>query len=200
MERLDKIIVKQKNGNENLIYNNNKLEWKLIDFWKWSVSDLLSNATRGTFAEFIVATTMEIDLSNIKEEWNAYDLETKDGIKIEIKTSAYLQTWYQKDYSKIVFSIKSSYSWNAKTNKLLEVKSRPSDVYVFCLLKHKDKRTVNPLNLDQWTFYVVSTNKINKYHGNKKTINLKSLEQMTKGVDYSKIKEMVQKEYLENKI
>jgi hypothetical protein len=143
---------------------------------------------------------MEIDLSNIKEEWNAYDLETKDGIKIEIKTSAYLQTWYQKDYSKIVFSIKSSYSWNAETNKLLEVKSRPSDVYVFCLLKHKDKRTVNPLNLNQWTFYVISTNKINKYHGNKKTINLKSLEQMTKGVDYNKIKEMVQKEYLENKI
>jgi len=64
------------------------------------------------------------------------------------------------------------------------------------LLKHKDKKTVNPLNLNQWSFYVVSTKKINKYHGNKKTISLNSLEKMTKNINYDKIKEMVQNEYL----
>jgi len=74
-----------------------------MDFWKLSVSDLLSNTTRGTLAEFIVAMAMDIDLSNFREEWDAYDLETKNGIKIEVKTSAYLQSWFQKNYSKIIF-------------------------------------------------------------------------------------------------
>ncbi|MDM8523410.1 hypothetical protein QUF80_08570 [Desulfococcaceae bacterium HSG8] len=35
----------------------------------------------------------------------AYDLETHDGIKIEIKSAAYVQSWHQKDYSKITFRI-----------------------------------------------------------------------------------------------
>ena len=195
MDGLGKLKVNQKNGNESLKYNGNGIGWKLIDFWKWSVSDLLSNATRGIFAEFIVATAMEIDLSKIREEWDAYDLKTKDGIKIEIKTSAYLQTWFQKDYSNIVFSIKSAYPWDAETNKTLEVKTRPSDIYVFCLLKHKDKKTVNPLDLNQWIFYVLSTKKINEICENKSTLSLKSLEKITKCINYDKIKEKVLQEY-----
>ena len=141
---------------------------------------------------------MNIDLSVIREEWGAYDLETKDGIKIEVKTSAYLQTWFQKNYSKIIFSIKPAYFWNSETNELSKIKSRPSDVYVFCLLKHKDKNSVNPLILNQWVFYVVSTNKINNVFGNKNTIQLNSLEKIAKSLNYDEIKKNVVKEYSEN--
>ena len=196
-EELDKINVEQKNGNELFTFNEKSINCKLIDFWRWSVSDLLSNATRGTLAEFIVATAMEIDLSSVREEWKAYDLETKNGIKIEVKTSAYLQSWFQNNYSKIIFSIKSAYSWNSKTNELSKIKSRPADVYVFCLLKHKDKSTVNPLILEQWIFYVISTKKINKMFGDKNTIQLKSLENVVEGVNYNEIKKNVMKEYSE---
>ena len=201
MEELGKIIIHQKNGNELFTFNGNNIQCKLIDFWKWSVSDLISNATRGTLAEFIVAMAMGIDLSTVREEWDAYDLETEDGIKIEIKTSAYLQTWFQKNYSKIIFSIKPAYFWDAKTNKTSKIKSRPSDIYVFCLLKHKDKKTVNPLKLEQWVFYVVSTEKINEFYGNKKSIQLNSLEKITECVNYSELKEKIKEEYLKaNKI
>jgi len=196
-EELDKINVEQKNGNELFTFNENSTNYKLIDFWKWSVSDLLSNATRGTLAEFIVATAMEIDLSVVREEWKAYDLETKNGIKIEVKTSAYLQSWFQKNYSKIIFSIKPAYSWNSKTNELSKIKSRPADIYVFCLLKHKDKSTVNPLLLEQWIFYVISTKKINKIFGDKNTIQLKSLEEIVEGINYNEIKKNILKEYSE---
>jgi len=82
---------KPKNGNEIFTFNGNNTVHKLIDFWKWNVSDLLSNTTRGTLAEYIVAIAMDIDLSNIRQEWNAFDLETKEGIKIEVKSSAYLK-------------------------------------------------------------------------------------------------------------
>jgi len=199
IEGLEKINTEQKNGNEIFTFNGNNTKYKLIDFWKWNVSDLLSNATRGTLAEFIVAMAMEIDLSDVREEWDAYDLETNNGIKIEVKASAYLQTWFQKGYSKIIFSIKPAYSWNSETNELSKIKSRPSDVYVFCLLNHKDKNTVNPLILEQWIFYVVSTNKINNICGNKNSIQLRALEKITECVYFDKLNEKIKEEYSKNK-
>ena len=200
MENLGKLKIEQKSGNEYFIFNGNNIEKKLIDFWKWSVSDLISNATRGIFAEFIVAMAMETDLSNVREEWDAYDILTKDGIKIEVKTSGYLQTWFQKEYSKINFSIKPALYWNAETNETSKEKSRPSDIYVFCVLKHKDKETVNPLILDQWDFYVISTKKINKIFGNQSTLQLKSIEKLTECINYNELKEKIKREYFENKI
>ena len=199
MKNLGKLRVEQKTGDEYFISNGNNIGKKLLDYWKWSVSDLISNTTRGTFAEFIVAMAMESDLSGVREEWDAYDIETKDGIKIEVKTSAYLQTWIQKDYSKINFSIKPAYYWNAETNETSKEKSRPSDIYVFCVLKHKDKNTVNPLILEQWDFYVISTDKINKIFGNQGTLQLNSIEKITKCVNYNELKDKIKKEYLENK-
>jgi len=199
MEYLGKIKTVKKTGNECFSFNGNDLNWKIIDFWKWNVSDLLSNAIRGTLAEFIVATAMEIDLSCVREEWDAYDFETNEGIKIEVKTSAFLQTWLQKEYSKIKFSIKPAFSWNAETNETSEIKSRPSNVYVFCLLKHKDKKTVNPLILDQWDFYVISTKKINEIFGNQSSIQLNSLQKIIKSISYNELKEKIKMEYLENK-
>jgi len=71
MENLDKIKTEQKNGNEHFTFGGKNLDIKLIDYWKWSASNLISNATRGMFAEFIVAMAMEIDLTSVREEWKA---------------------------------------------------------------------------------------------------------------------------------
>ncbi|MCX6350451.1 MAG: hypothetical protein NTX03_01155 [Bacteroidetes bacterium] len=57
-----------KTGNEPLIFNNYPLKYSLMDFWKWSVSDILSNATRGRFAEFIVATATNINVEKMRNE------------------------------------------------------------------------------------------------------------------------------------
>jgi hypothetical protein len=44
-------------------------------------------------------------------EWNAHDLETDDGIKIEGKSAAYIQSWEQKKLSEIRFDIGKKQSW-----------------------------------------------------------------------------------------
>jgi len=163
MNDLDFERFQVKNGNEKIISNGEKLDHKLIEFWRWSSSDLLSNATRGIFAEYIVAIAMDINLYFVREEWGEYDLEALDKndiIKIEVKSSSYLQTWDQKDYSKIIFSIRKRGTTSVKTKK--NELNRPSDIYVFCLLNHKNKETVNPLNMDQWIFYVLATKNINE--------------------------------------
>lgn len=86
---------KLKTGNEYFLMQNLYLPHTLLDFWKWNSSDLLSNATRGRLAEFIVATATGVDLNKPREEWVTYDLTTPEGIKIEVKSSAYIQTWEQ---------------------------------------------------------------------------------------------------------
>ncbi len=164
---LGPITITRKSGDEKLYSARGNIEIRLLDFWRWAASDLLSNSTRGKLAEFIVATDLGI-ADNVRNEWDAYDLTTKDGTKIEIKTSAYLQSWHQDKLSAISFDIKPTIKWNSQTNKFEGESKRQSDFYIFCLLHHTDKTTVDPMNTDQWTFYVLSTKKLNQLSGQKR--------------------------------
>lgn len=189
--QLPQIDVKIKSGQEQLNTNGSPTGIKLIDFWKWSVSDLISNATRGRFAEFIVASALGINMENVRDEWSAYDLISPEGIKIEVKSAAYIQSWFQHDFSKINFSIKAARYWDRSTNVQHPTPTRHSDVYVFCLLKHQDQPTLDPMNLDQWEFYVVSTLEISNYKRSQSSITLKSLQNLTQSVKYSELRQAI---------
>ena len=43
---------------------------------------------------------------------------------------------------------------------------------MFCVLKHKEQDTINPLDLEQWDFYPISTAILNKAVKGQKTICL----------------------------
>jgi hypothetical protein len=86
-----------------------------------------------------------------------------------------LQTWHQRELSRISFDITPTDGWDAATNTVSAERKRQANVYVFCLLKHIDKATVSPLNLDQWDFYVLSTNRLNDLVGKQQSITLASL-------------------------
>lgn len=174
MIELDAIKVTPKIGNESFSLDEKDLDFNLSDFWIWSQSDLLNNTLRGVLAEYIVLQDLGVEKST-RTEWDAYDLETKDGIKIEIKSSAYLQSWKQNKLSLISFDIAPTKGWNAETNKSSTETKRQADFYVFCLLKHKDKKTVNPISLDQWIFYVLKTEVLNVEKAKQKRITLSSL-------------------------
>jgi hypothetical protein len=167
-----------KTGDEELSYNGEPLDFHLIDFWRWPTSDIMSNTTRGVFAEFIVGTAIGLDKYNVRNDWDEYDLESSDGrIKIEVKSSAYIQVWSQDELSKISFSIRAPKSTNI----------RPSDVYVFCLLNHKNQATVDPLKMEQWEFYVVPTKHINEYKRSQTSITLNSLRKLAFSIQYTEL-------------
>ncbi len=174
MKELEAIKVEQKTGEEKFSYERKNLGFKLTDFWSWSQSDLLNNTLRGVLAEYIVRQDLGIEKST-RTEWDAYDLETASGMKIEVKSSAYLQSWNQERLSQISFDIAPTRGWNAETNEYsLEVK-RQSDCYIFCVLHHKDKKTVDPTRLEQWTFYVLKTQVLDEQKQTQKRISLGSL-------------------------
>lgn len=157
------------------ILNGKETESKVCEFWQWSQSDLLNNATRGVLAEYIVAMALGISGKETRLQWKSYDLETDDGIKIEVKSAAYLQSWGQNGFSRIVFSIAPARIFDYGTGFFEKDESRPSDVYVFCLLDSREKEKVNPLDLDQWKFYILSTPELERNFKNQKTVSLSVL-------------------------
>ncbi len=160
-------------GNEHFTFDDMPIGKLLSDFWAWNSSDLLNNTLRGALAEFIVATALELDTDICRKDRTPYDLETPSGIKIEVKSSAYLQSWSADRISNIRFSINPTRAWYAETSFDDEVK-RQSDVYVFCVYASKTKEDT-PLLLDQWEFYVIPTSTLNQKCGNQKSISLNSL-------------------------
>jgi hypothetical protein len=168
------IKVTRKTGSERLHNDGKEIPVQLVDFWRWSASDLLRNTTRGVFAEFIIASALGLAHS-VRSEWDSYDLITQKGKRIEVKSAAYLQSWSQKKLSTITFSIRASRKWNPDTGELDNISERQADIYVFCLLDHQDQKTVDPMNLTQWRFFIINVDVLNQHCPGQKTISLTKL-------------------------
>lgn len=192
MNDLSPIKASRKTGEEVFTGLGKSKLLTLKDFWRWSSSDLVSNATRGILAEFLVASALGLN-HGVRNEWDSYDLKTESGLKIEVKSAAYVQSWYQHKLSNITFNIRSTLAWDYKTSRFAKEKKRQADVYVFCLLHHEDKKTINPMELSQWMFYVVSTRKIEQKCQNIKSISLFRLRKLNPMIcNYDGLKEAVE--------
>ncbi len=167
-------MITLKTGKEMFQSKGMPTGWTLLDFWQWHGSDILGNALRGKLAEYIVAQAIG-RTDGARLEWNAYDVLCHDGCKVEVKSAAYLQSWKQDRLSKISFGIKPTMGWDAETNTYDDSVTRNADVYVFCVFSHKDPVSADPLCLDQWRFFVMSTRELDRLVPNQKTITLSSL-------------------------
>lgn len=159
------------------------------DFYAWAYDGLFTNTTRGVIAEYIVATTLGI-CDTKRVEWNQYDLEIEelvvDGVRIkdvgiEVKSAAYVQAWKQHRLSEMVFSIRPARGWDKRTNTTADSATRSAAVYVFCVLEGKVKKSIDPLDVAQWTFYVVPTAVLEREVPKRKTIGLARLKQLAEG-------------------
>ena len=144
------------------------------EFWEWAYDDLLANTTRGVLAEYIVAKALGIHDTK-RVEWDQYDLEI-DGVKVEVKSAAYVQTWKQPQLSKIAFGIRPAKGWDARTNTSAISAQRCADVYVFCLLGGEDRERIDALDVAQWTFYVLPTSVLNREVKEQRTIRFGPLK------------------------
>jgi len=177
-----RLNVVPKSGAESFRDGNQSLEFRLSDFWRWSMSDLVSNATRGKLAEFIVLRAIGIGGQHVRDEWAPCDIVTDSGIRIEVKSAAYVQSWHQRSHSSIVFSVPKTRKYDPDTNRSSKEQYRSADVYVFALLKHLDKSSVDPLDVSQWRFLVLPTFLLDERKRSQSSITLKSVEALA-GVD-----------------
>jgi hypothetical protein len=153
---MDPIPTKYSRGDNPFTIGEIQSGYKLLDFWSWAFSDVLTNTTRGMLAEFIIAMALGIDLKKPRDGWAKFDLTYRNH-GIEVKSAAYHQKWYQRGLSTISFNVSKRKGWDGNTNKLDTISKRQADIYVLSLLAEKDRDKVNPLNLDQWQFWVIVT-------------------------------------------
>jgi hypothetical protein len=59
-------------------------------FSSWAMSEMCSNVTRSMLAEYLVALAVG-GAQRLRVEWDAYDVLSPEGFRIEVKASAYLQ-------------------------------------------------------------------------------------------------------------
>ena len=160
---------------------------KAVNFWRWAYSDLLQNITRGIVGEFIVAWAINAD-NTPRQPWDAFDLKTKDGKRIEVKTTAYLQAWTynKKVLPKFVIAQRRLWTESEGQTKTPEFNA---DIYVLCYFNEKDRDNADPRNLDQWNFWVFSQKEIIKLLNGKKSISIKKLEESgIKSLDFNELR------------
>lgn len=191
MNELGRLPRIRRDGREPFTCGDDHLGFELLDFWQWCVSDIVSNATRGVLAEFIVARALGL-VGGVRDEWATYDLLDPRGISIEVKSAAYIQSWPQKHYSRISFKYPKTFAWDPEANLQSTEKSRHAEVYIFALLAHKDQVTLNPLDVSQWEFYVVPTGTLDRRYRSQHSITLNSLRDLHgEPVLYSGLKDAV---------
>ena len=55
----------------------------------------------------------------------------------------------------LILNVAKRKGWDENTNKFDPISKRQADIYILSLLAEKDRGKVNPLNLDQWKFWVI---------------------------------------------
>jgi hypothetical protein len=175
MSDLGPINVTRLAGTEPFHAGGRALGFSVGSFWQWAVSDLVSNATRGVLAEYLVAQALGV-ADGVRDQWAAYDLTAPDGTRVEVKSAAYVQSWHQERLSTISFRVGKSRAWDRETNRQSTESRRQADVYVFAVLAHQDQATLDPLDARQWQFYVLPTRVLDQRQRSQHSITLKSLQ------------------------
>jgi len=164
----------------------------LLDFWKWSESDLLNALTRARLAEFIVAAALDAHAVGPRDEHSSLELVTPDGVEVRVKSSSFLKSFHQRDLSKVVFipQVRTTRS-DAGNGQHSPYRAQ---VYVFALLDHVERATVDPLDLGQWRFFVPPTSKLEALVAEQRAVTVPTLDALAAGsVSYEDLRAAVRK-------
>ncbi len=163
-----------RDGDEPFQLREAPVGFTLYDYWRWMGSDLVYNIQRGVVAEYIVSKALEAEtLKYPRAAWESFDVQIQQPEygTIEVKSSAYIQSWHKKNTNP------SSISFDITPKK--HSRDFYVDAYVFCLLgKPPPAPFPNPLDLDQWKFYVLMSVVLDEEVRDQKSIGLHELRDL----------------------
>ncbi len=159
---------------------------EMVDFWRWAYADLKPNNVRGVFAEWMVAQILGLDPAP-RDSWAEFDLQlpAPDNRKIEVKASAYRQSWHteRSPSSGISFSGLKGQKWIEEERRYDGVSGYHAEIYVFCVQIQENDKGWDAFQLANWEFYILpracfeknrekslSLATVQRYAGNKKVL------------------------------
>ena len=179
-------------GVEQFTLGGEPIGLSILDFWRFQHSNIWD--VQEEVAEFIVAKALGQNAPYNKNGWTLWDINYK-GKRIEVKETGFYHSWRTdgKISQQRTFGITKAYS--RYKDRQSEFK-RQNDIYVFCLITGETQETSNPLDLDNWRFWVVPTSTINRLCGDNKSISLGRVKRTTgqeNGVGYGQLRGEIDK-------
>lgn len=175
-------------GNERFRYNGKDLDLNILEFWQYKFSEIYDR--QDEIAEYIVEKALGLKKSQNTEYWTLWDIDYR-GMRIEVKETAYFHSWDKPGEPR---SMQRSWGIGKAYSEYMDPtteKVRNNDIYVFCLITGFERKDANPLNLDNWEFYVVPTNLINRECGDNKTISLGRVRSFSPCTKYPELKRTI---------
>ena len=121
------------------------------EYWAWAHGNLANNVERGLVAEYLVRHALELR-DGPRDHWEVETDLTVEGRTIQVKSTAFLQSWEQSRESQAQFQLKRD-----KLN---------CDLFIFAVWwPQGGVRPVVPVSIidvGQWWFYLVTGDKLQK--------------------------------------
>lgn len=140
------------------------------DFWQWGFSELARGPLLGILGEYLVSSA--INRPDMRRSWGPYACISPSGRRVEVKTSACIQSWTADDcHSRIWFDMTPDAGLGAS-------KARNSDLCVFAVytaMSHEEC----VLDLGLWDFYVLATSKLNCAMPRQGSLTLDSIKRLS---------------------
>lgn len=135
----------------------------------------MQNNLRGHWVEAMVCELLGDGWKHTGADWAAWDIESDDGLRVEVKQSARRQSWGESTSSPR-FSIQAARGHYPDGKAYLPnlTGSRLADIYVFAWHDGEDQRVVS-----QWEFYVVEAGRLPE---GRKTIGLDAIRRLVNPV------------------
>lgn len=179
------------------------------DFWSWAFSDLSDDDLKGIFAEWLVIRLLGHE-SIRRVSWANSDIILGDGLRVEIKATAFWQSWKviaedgtvkpKTEWSRISNERDIKFSGlrardSVVVNKSNEAPRYKSDIYVFCFEHERDYDRWNALDLSQWEFYIVTCKNLSVL--NASSISLRKLRELQEPISAQEFRQAFEQAVLQ---
>ena len=141
---------------------------------------LVNNAFRGTLVEAMLAQVLEPQWRWCSADWASHDFENAEGVKLEVKQSAALQSWHTDGFkpNRGRFDIaKRKLRWQGA--KRIDEGGRYADLYVFAWHPGVDPALADHREPDQWIFHLVRSEDL----PDQQTIALSRIQAISPAID-----------------
>lgn len=143
---------------------------QVVDFLmnRFYGKSLINNVYRGDYVEGLILFALGQQWKPFGE-WGGWDLERDDGIRLEVKSSAALQSWHamasagKTSPARFDIAPRGGYytdSTDAGVWREVDTPVRSADIYIFAWHPKKDPDTADHRRAEQWEFYVVPESKL----------------------------------------
>jgi len=136
---------------------------KVKDFWRWAFSDFCDDALKGDYAEWLVSILLGVRTER-RRYWANTDLVSQPGVRIEVKSSSYWQSWKLWEETGKPKCVKVAGDKERRRIRFAGLKvgdavgnvGYKSDLYVFAFQAQRDPSLWNAFDLSQWEFYMLT--------------------------------------------